>query len=60
MTEEIKEQKKQRQAFGMFIPAGLFIGRGVGWLLGALVPGLFIGLGAGFLGGTIHHYRKRK
>jgi hypothetical protein len=35
---------------GLFIPAGLFVGFGVGFLMNNLVPWMFIGLGAGFLG----------
>jgi len=34
---------------GLFVPAGVLIGMGVGFLLGNLVPYMFIGLGAGFL-----------
>jgi hypothetical protein len=45
-----KEKKWDRKgAAGIFIPAGLFIGMGVGWIFGYLVQGLFIGLGVGFL-----------
>ncbi len=33
----------------MFIPAGLFIGMGIGFAVSNLVPWLFIGIGAGFL-----------
>ena len=49
MTDETKEPKKRKGVSGLFIPAGLFLGMGIGWTLGYLVPGLFIGLGAGFL-----------
>ena len=51
MAEVEKEPKKdKRKSFsGVFIPAGLFIGMGVGWLMDAFVDGMFIGLGAGFL-----------
>ncbi len=50
MAEEVKEPKKgkRRNAGALFIPAGLFIGMGVGWAVGNLVPPMFIGLGAGF------------
>ena len=37
----------------MLVPAGLFIGMGIGMALGHLVAGLFIGLGVGFLFLTI-------
>ncbi len=51
MAEEEKKKSSRRwEAGGVFIPAGLFIGMGIGWALGYLVQGLFIGLGAGFLG----------
>jgi hypothetical protein len=47
-ADEGKREKKWGTA-GIFIPAGLFIGMGIGWIFGYLVQGLFIGLGAGFL-----------
>jgi hypothetical protein len=44
-----KETKDRRKTFGgIFIPAGLFIGMGIGWALDYMVAGLFIGMGAGF------------
>ncbi|HEY41298.1 MAG TPA: respiratory nitrate reductase subunit gamma [Dehalococcoidia bacterium] len=51
MSEEPKAPKKDKVkgAGGLFIPAGLFIGMGIGWALDYLVQGMFIGLGAGFL-----------
>ncbi len=49
MTDETGKAKKKWEVSGLFIPAGLFIGMGIGWALGYLVQGLFIGLGAGFL-----------
>jgi hypothetical protein len=50
MTEEAKKKKERRYvAGGLVFTAGLFIGMGVGWALGNLVPGMFIGMGAGFL-----------
>ncbi|UCH42691.1 MAG: hypothetical protein JSW16_07760 [Dehalococcoidales bacterium] len=51
MSENSKEPKKDkwRTAGGLFIPAGLFMGIGLGWALGYLVQGLLIGMGAGFL-----------
>ena len=49
MSEENEKSKKQWEIVGLFIPAGLFIGMGIGWAMGYLVQGLFIGLGAGFL-----------
>lgn len=51
MAEETMEAKesKRKGASGLFIPAGLFIGMGIGWAFDYLVQGMFIGLGAGFL-----------
>ena len=49
MRDETEVTKKKWSVSGLFIPAGLFIGLGVGWALGYLVQGLFIGLGVGFL-----------
>lgn len=49
MGNETDDSKRRWEIVGLFIPAGLFIGMGVGWALDYLVQGLFIGLGAGFL-----------
>ncbi len=48
---EVKEpQKKSRKgAAGLFIPAGLLIGMGVGFATNNLVASMFVGLGVGFL-----------
>lgn len=43
---------------GLSIPAGLFIGMGIGFLLDKLVAGIFIGLGLGFLLMIILRYMK--
>ena len=48
MTDKNEETKKDWEISGLFIPAGLFMGMGVGWALGYLVQGIFIGLGVGF------------
>ena len=47
--EKDLEKAKGERTSGIFIPAGLFIGMGIGWVLGYLVQGMFIGLGIGFL-----------
>lgn len=49
MSNEADETRRRWTISGLFIPAGLFIGMGIGWALGYLVQGLFIGLGVGFL-----------
>ena len=45
MAAEGKKDSKTKT----LIPAGLLIGLGVGWGLGAIVPGVITGLGVGFL-----------
>ena len=57
MINEREETKKKWAAAGLFIPAGLFVGRGIGWALGYLIQGLFIGLGTGFLAMALAHLR---
>lgn len=49
MATETGPTKTGWEVGGQLVPAGLFIGMGVGWAFDHLVPGLFIGLGAGFL-----------
>lgn len=43
------KRTKQKEKGSLFIPAGLFIGMGFGFLYNLLVEGLFLGLGTGFL-----------
>ena len=45
---------------GLFIPGGLFIGMGLGFLYNQLVAGLFIGLGMGFALAALSHLVLRK
>lgn len=45
----LKKSKKDDRG-GLFIPACLFIGMGIGFITDQLVGGIFLGLGAGFLG----------
>lgn len=42
-------KKKERSTAGMFIPGGLFLGMGLGFVYNNIPAGLFIGLGAGFI-----------
>jgi len=44
---------KSKGAGALFIPAGILIGMGVGFLIGNFNAWLFIGLGLGFLGFVI-------
>lgn len=46
----MKDKKKEmNSSAGLFIPAGLFIGFGIGFLINNIPAGMFMGLGAGFL-----------
>ncbi len=49
MKQKTNSQKELNDRAGLFIPAGLFMGMGVGFFTDQLVGGMFVGLGAGFL-----------
>ena len=54
MSNEASDKEKRGwAAAGVMVPAGLFIGMGIGWGLDHVAAGLFIGLGGGFLGMAI-------
>ncbi len=50
-----KKKNNDNDRGALFIPAGLFLGMGFGFLYDVLVEGMFIGLGAGFLLFAIVH-----
>lgn len=52
-------KNKKKNSAGLFVPAGLFIGMGFGFLYNQLVSGLFIGLGIGFAAMAISYALKR-
>jgi hypothetical protein len=58
MKDEKNEDDKKMGA--LFIPAGILIGFGIGFLTGDLPAWMFIGLGAGFLGFAITYIFKKK
>jgi len=43
-----KKFKKKKDAEDLAVPAGIFIGLGIGLITGQVVGGVLIGLGAGF------------
>ena len=45
---EIKEKKWKKEKGAIFIPAGLFLGFGIGFAMNNIPAGMFIGFGAGF------------
>ena len=49
MSTQSDDQKKHWNITGVAIPAGLFIGMGVGFLIDNITAGIFLGLGGGFL-----------
>ena len=49
MSTQSEQPRKQKGVSGVVIPAGLFIGMGVGFLIGNIAAGIFLGLGVGFL-----------
>lgn len=56
-----EEKKKDDKGYGaLFIPAGIMIGMGLGFLLGNFIAWMFIGLGAGFLGFATTYIFKKK
>lgn len=52
--------RHKRDGSGLAVPAGLFIGMGIGFWTSDLVPWMFIGLGGGFLGMLLVHLIKNK
>lgn len=50
MPRNQKKKDYRRGAGSLFIPAGLFLGFGVGFLINNIPAGMFVGLGLGFLG----------
>ena len=44
-----EQPKKHKGVSGVAVPAGLFIGMGVGFWVGNITAGIFLGLGCGFL-----------
>ena len=57
----VKEAKRKDSSPGaLFIPAGILLGFGIGFLYNAIPAGMFIGLGAGFVGFAFYEIFKKK
>ena len=54
------KKKKKEDTEGIFVPAGLLIGIGLGFVYGNIPAGTLIGLGAGFLVMAIAKLIKKK
>ena len=52
-------KKKKEDKAGLFIPAGLFIGMGLGFLLNNLVAWMFLGMGIGLMGMAIAKHKEK-
>jgi len=50
MSTQSEQLKKRKGVSGVAVPAGIFIGIGIGFLVDNITAGLFLGLGGGFLG----------
>ena len=50
MSKQSEQPQKRKGVTGLAIPAGLFIGMGVGFLVDNITAGVLLGLGGGFLG----------
>lgn len=50
MSEQSLRHKRNKGVSGVAVPAGIFIGLGIGIIVENLTAGLFLGLGGGFLG----------
>ncbi len=53
-------KNKKDDKSGLFIPAGIFLGMGLGFLLGNLVAWLFLGMGIGFIGMAISKHKEKQ
>jgi hypothetical protein len=63
IEEQKIEEKKEKDKMGrgaLFIPAGLFLGFGIGFAVNNIPAGMFIGFGAGFAVFTISLFLKNK
>ena len=50
MSEQSVKNNRHKGASGIAVPAGIFIGMGIGFVVDNIAAGLFLGLGGGFLG----------
>jgi amino acid transporter len=58
MAKKTKKEEKDSPG-GLFIPAGVLLGMGLGFIFGNIPAWLFIGLGTGFLAFAISELIKK-
>lgn len=58
--DDKKSEHKKGSPGALFIPAGLLIGLGVGFIIGQVVGGMFLGLGLGFLCFVLYEIMTRR
>ncbi len=51
--------KKKEDRSGLYIPAGIFLGMGLGFLLGNFVAWFFLGMAAGFIAMAISRHNTK-
>ena len=59
MKKDKKIRDKKSGPGALFIPAGLFLGFGIGFAFNNIPAGMFIGFGAGFLAFIIYILSKK-
>ncbi|MDD5417683.1 MAG: hypothetical protein PHW96_02225 [Candidatus Nanoarchaeia archaeon] len=60
MAKSENRQKQNENPGGLFIPAGVLLGLGFGFLFNNIAAGLFIGLGSGFVGFAVSEFAMKK
>jgi len=60
MAKEKKAADKKSSPGALFIPAGMFMGFGIGFAVNNIPAGMFIGFGAGFLAWAIYEISHKK
>ena len=54
---ETNNKEETKKITGVLFVGCMFVGMGVGFLTGHLVPGMFIGMGVGFLASAAYRVR---
>ncbi|VVB77597.1 Uncharacterised protein [uncultured archaeon] len=60
MAKKETRNEKKKSPGGLFVPAGVLIGLGLGFLMNNVTAYLFLGLGAGFLVWAIYEIARKK